>query len=301
MPPVDVSKLPTSETPVKYNRRDLILYAIGIGIDELRYVYELDKNFAAFPTFPIVLPFRGTSFDVIDFIGAQKSSNSRIPGVKLDPAKVLDGERFIEILNPLPLEGELIARSRTSNVYDVGKAAILENETLLVDKSGKPYVKMVGQAFFRDAGGFGGPRPPKQGPEATPPSRPAEKVIAFKTSPTQAQVYRLSGDYNPLHIDPAFSGRVGFKVPILHGLCSWGIAAHSVLKLWGDNDASRFVSYKGRFTAPVLPGETLQTESWLVRTEGDKQIISFQVRIVERNIIAIGGGVAVIKAAGSKL
>ncbi|KAJ3338113.1 hypothetical protein HDU93_009984 [Gonapodya sp. JEL0774] len=301
MAPVDVSKLPVTETPLKYNKRDLILYAIGIGSDDLRYVYELDKNFAAFPTYPIVLPFRGESFDVIDFLGGQRRSNSNIPGVKLDPAKVLDGERSIEILAPLPLGGELVARSRTTNVYDVGKAAILESETLILDKQGKPYVRLSGSAFFRDAGGFGGPRPPKQGPESTPPTRAADKVLSFKTSPTQAQIYRLSGDYNPLHIDPVFSGKVGFKVPILHGLCSWGIGARLILKAWGDNDASRFVSYKGRFTAPVLPGETLQLESWLVRTEGDKQIISFQVRLAERNIIAIGGGVAVIKTAGSKL
>lgn len=103
----------------------------------------------AFPTFPIVMPFRGTSFDVIDFLGSSRSGNSRIPGVNLDPAKVLDGERYLEIMNPLPLEAEMTVTSRVTGVYDVGKAAILENEAVFTDASGKPYVKIVSSAFYR--------------------------------------------------------------------------------------------------------------------------------------------------------
>lgn len=153
----------------------------------------------AFPTYPIVLPFRGTSFDVIDFIGSSKAGNSRIPGVNLDPAKVLDGERFLEIINPIPVEGEFTIVSKVTGVYDVGKAAIVETTQTFEDASGKPYVRIVSSAFYRDAGGFGGPRPPKPSLDATKPNRPADKTITFKTSPTQAHVYRLSGDYNPLH------------------------------------------------------------------------------------------------------
>ncbi|KXS18725.1 MaoC-like dehydratase [Gonapodya prolifera JEL478] len=298
MPPVDTSKLPVTDIPVKYNKRDLILYAVGIGCDEMRFIYENDSDFTAFPTYPIVLPFRGTSFDVVDFFMSQLHLAVPIPGVDLDPTKVLDGERSIEFYEAIPLEADLVIRSRISNVYDVGKAAILENETQLVDpESGKTFVKMVGQAFFRDAGGFGGARPPKQNADATVPKRNPDKTITFKTNWNQAHIYRLSGDYNPLHVDPGFSSMVGFKKPILHGLCSWGIAARAVLKAFGDNDPANFVSYRGRFTAPVLPGETLQTEMWLLRTEGDKQTVSFQTKIVERNIFAIGGGIAVFKVA----
>ncbi|KAI9016721.1 HotDog domain-containing protein [Hyaloraphidium curvatum] len=299
MPPVDVSKIPASQQAVKYNRRDLILYAIGIGCDELQFVYELDKNFAAFPTYPLVLPFRGTSFDVIDFLGSSRSGNSRIPGVNLDPAKVLDGDRYVEIINPLPLEGEFTVTSKVTGVYDVGKAAILENEAIMTDAAGKQYAKIVSQAFYRDAGGFGGPRPPKPSLDATKPDRAPDMVVSAKTSPTQAQIYRLSGDYNPLHVDPGFSKKVGFPVPILHGLCSYGHAAHSVLKGAGGNDPSRFVSIRGRFTAPVLPGETLDTEIWKVREDGDKEIFAYQTKIKERNIVAIGGGVVVLRKQGA--
>jgi acyl dehydratase len=113
--------------------------------------------------------------------------------------------------------------------------------------------------------------------DATIPSRAPDAVVSFKTTPTQAQIYRLSGDYNPLHVDPVFSKKVGFQVPILHGLCSYGHAAHAVLKGVGNNDASRFVSFRGRFTSTVLPGETLTTEMWKVRDDGANSIYAFQV------------------------
>lgn len=167
----------------------------------------------------------------------------------------------------------------------------------MFSKDGKDYVRIVSSAFYRDAGGFGGPRP--TGKPATMPNRPADKVASAKTSPTQAQVYRLSGDYNPLHIDPAFSGKVGFKVPILHGLCSYGVSCHLVLKTVGNNDPSRFVSFRGRFTSPVLPGETLETEIWKVGDDGVNETYNFQTKIKERNIVAIGGGVCVLRKKGS--
>ncbi|TPX32924.1 hypothetical protein SmJEL517_g04105 [Synchytrium microbalum] len=302
MPPVDLSKLPETVTPTRFNKRDLILYAIGIGADELKFVYELDKDFQAIPTYPLVLPFRGMSNDVIDFVKASSEGNrGQIPGIKIEPGKGLDGERYIEIIRPMPLGGDFLIKTKTTGVYDVGKAAIIETENLITDKNGVEYVKLVGQGFIRDAGGFGGPRPPKPSLDTQIPNRPADKVVTYKTLQQQAVIYRLSGDYNPLHIDPEFSGKVGMKVPILHGLGSYGHAARALLKAYCDNDALRFKSMRGRFTNMVLPGQTLSTEMWLVRTEGNKQLIAFQTRIVETGVVAIGGGVAVLLTAGSKL
>ncbi|TPX34913.1 hypothetical protein SmJEL517_g02606 [Synchytrium microbalum] len=301
MPSPDISKLPVTYQDVSYNKRDLILYAIGIGEDDLKFTYELNKDFAAFPTYPIVLPFRGLSNDVIDFLNPKGPKGAGIPGVKLDLSKVLDGERYFEVINPIPLEGKFQFRNKITGVYDVGKAAVVQSEGTMIDASGKEYVKIVSSAFYRDAGGFGGEKPPKPSSDATPPARAADKSISLPTLKQQAVIYRLSGDYNPLHIDPAFAKKVGFPTPILHGLASYGTAARAILRLWGDNDASRFKSFRARFTSPVLPGETLKVDSWLVREEGGCQIVSFTATIVERGVQAMGGGVAYIKKAGAKL
>ncbi|TPX34880.1 hypothetical protein SmJEL517_g02601 [Synchytrium microbalum] len=298
MPAVDLSELPTTESRITYNKRDLLIYACGIGEEDFRYTYELNKDFQAFPSIPVVLG--GYSQDVTDF-SKRAGGGFNVPGVKLDLTKLLDGERMIELYNPLPLEskGELIARGRTTGVYDIGKACIMESETVISDASGKKYAKIIGRAFFRDAGGFGGPAPPKPPPEATPPKTPAHKVVVTPTRVEQAQLYRLSSDYNPLHIDPVFSGKVGFKVPILHGLCSYAQGVRAVLQAYGENDGRRLVSYRTRFTHPVLPGQTLSTELWKVKEDAETITVAFQSTIKEIGKVALGGGVAVLKKSSS--
>ncbi|TPX30246.1 hypothetical protein SmJEL517_g06152 [Synchytrium microbalum] len=288
MPTPDISKLPVTYSDVAYNKRDLILYAIGIGENDLKFTYELNKDFAAFPTFPIHLPFR-TSSNVTNFL---ERGGHAIPGIKLDLSKVVDGERYIEILNPLPLEGKFRFRTKITGVFDTGKATVVQSEATMIDANSKEYAKVLSSTFYRDAGGFGGEKPPKPSLDSIPPPRPADNSLSLPTLKQQAVIYRLSGDYNPLHIDPTFANQVGFPTPILHGPASYGIAARAILKLWGENDPSRFKSFRARFISPVLPGETLRVDSWLVRDEFGCQTISFTVTVVERNIQAIGGGVA---------
>lgn len=287
-------------TKVSYNRRDLILYAYGIGNTEQRFLYENDPQFAAFPTYPVVLSLKGDSFDIVPF-GVPKKKKSTdamsggIPGVpKYDPNMILHGEQSIEIVEPLPLEGDFDFKTKILGVYDKGKGMLMQQESLLVG-SGKVYAKMVSGVFVRGLGGFGGEKQPKE-VVYEPPKRNPDAVVESSTSPHQAMVYRLSGDYNPLHADPNVAKKVGFPGPILHGLCSFGIATSSVLKQFGASNPALFKSVKVRFASPVFPGETLVTEMW---KEGSK--IIFQTKVKERNIVVLSNCVVELKDTQSKL
>jgi len=276
------------------------LYALGIGCNDLRYTYELSPNFQVFPTYPIVLGFRGTSFDVLDFYKAG-GPKLEIPGVNLDLTKVLDGERILTLLKPLPTEGgAFILKNKVTGAYDVGKAAVIETTTTVVGKHDKQdYVKIVSFSFYRDAGGFGGGRPPKPPASTVAPNRAADKSLTYKTTPQQAILYRLSGDYNPLHADPAVAKKVGFPAPILHGLCSYGHAARAILEAWANNDASAFHSLRARFSTPVFPGETLRVDMWDAGVKDGLQNVTFTMTIVERNVVCINGGLATLKTTKS--
>uniref|UniRef100_A0A7S4NQ34 MaoC-like domain-containing protein n=1 Tax=Paramoeba aestuarina TaxID=180227 RepID=A0A7S4NQ34_9EUKA len=267
-----------------YNRKDLITYAIGIGCDELRYVYENDGDFEAFPTYPFVLAFKGTEDDVVGFPSAAMQESNVMPG--LPGSKfVLDGERQIEIIRPISAEGEkLKIKSTLVGIHQKGKGALVETTSEFIDEEGKVCVKLTNGTFVVGAKGF---TPEKAGQTYSlavpPPKRAPDAVCEMKTSPTQAHVYRLSGDYNPLHIDPMMAQMNGFKEPILHGLCSLGHAAHAVLKTYGGNEAARFRGMKCRFASPVLPGQTLVTEMW---KEGNGRVI-FLTKVKETNKVVI--------------
>ncbi|KXS21886.1 MaoC-like dehydratase [Gonapodya prolifera JEL478] len=303
MSAVDVSSEPEVVQKVGYNRRDLILYAAGIGCDELRFVYELDKNFSAFPTYPLVLAFRGTSQDVIDFNANQKSRPPPIPNVQnFDPSKGVHGDQSFELLKPIPLESQdFTMKSKLTGIWDGGKGAIVEDTSVLYDSKGEPIAKMVSSGFYIGYGGFGGAKRPKNPLDIPAPITPPEKSVTHKTNANQALLYRLSGDFNPLHADAEVARRIGFKDPILHGLCTYGNSARAILSAWVDNDVNRFVSIRGRFSSPVYPGETLRTDMWKVKEDGDKFLVAFQTRVVERNVVVINGGVAVLRKAGAKL
>ncbi|KAJ3343775.1 Dynein regulatory complex subunit 4 [Gonapodya sp. JEL0774] len=303
MSAVDLSNEVEKIQKVAYNRRDLIIYAAGIGCSELQFVYELDKNFSAFPTYPLVLSFRGTSQDVIDFNASQTASPPPIPGLKVyDPSKGVHGDQSFELLKPIPLEAkDFVVKSKLTGIWDGGKGAITESTSVLYDNKGQPVAKMISSGFIIGAGGFGGPKRPKNPLDIPAPMTPPEKSVTYSTSPGQALLYRLSGDFNPLHADGAVARSTGFKDPILHGLCTYGHAARAIVSAWVNNDVARFVSIRGRFSAPVFPGETLRTDMWKVKDEGDKFLIAFQVRVVERNLVVINGGVAVLRKAAGKL
>jgi len=251
---------------VSYMTRDLLLYALGIGSSNRRHTYEYDEDFEAFPTYPLVLGFKGTDQDVVDFPSEAMQAGARLPplpGVKVG----LDGERYVEMLKPIPPEGgDFILKSRVVGVHKRGSGASVEQEAVLVGEDGEEYYRLFGGSFlvgaknFKDAG-------TSNFPKVKPPARAPDRVVSMTVPEYQAQLYRLSGDYNPLHIDPEFASGAGFKKPILHGLCSLGMSCRAVLDTYCAGGADRFKAIKVRFASPVLPGSTLNVEMW---AEGDR-------------------------------
>jgi len=278
-----------SSTTVSYNRKDLILYAVGIGCNDLPFVYENAPGFAAFPTFPIILPFKGTSIDVVSFPSPammETMNTPPLPGTKVG----LDGERYLEVLNPLPLEGTFQLKSKVIGIHKRGQGALVENEVTLSDEKAT-YVRIVSGVFLVGAKNFTPESAGQTNSESVKiPAREPDAIEETVTSPYQTHIYRLSGDYNPLHIDPRFAKISGFQEPILHGLCSLGVATRAVIKTYAGNDASQFKAVKLRFAKPVLPGETLVTRMW---KEGNKVII--EVLVKERNLVVINNAYIELK------
>mmetsp|Transcript_12610 Transcript_12610/g.29442 ORF Transcript_12610/g.29442 Transcript_12610/m.29442 type:complete len:296 (+) Transcript_12610:16-903(+) len=263
---------------VSYNRRDVLTYALGIGACEERFAYEDDGDFATFPTYPVVLSMKGTSSDVVQF---GTGGDMIPPGLVIDPGRLLHGEQSIELFGDLPTEGEFTQESRVVGFWDKGKGALMETETLMKDAQGTVVCKLGSGIFFRGLTGFGGERG-DSAPKNVPPKRAPDVVEEIQTRPEQALLYRLSGDYNPLHADPSMAQMVGFERPILHGLCSFAISARGVLKGLCDNDPSKLRSVQVRFVSPVYPGETLVVEAW---RDGNGAI--FQTKVKERNLLVI--------------
>lgn len=270
-----------------YNERDLIIYALGVGAKrtDLRFVYENHENFSALPTFGVIPAFACQI--VIPF-------GDFIP--KFDFSKLLHGEQYLEIRKPIPTNATLTSQPRIIDILDKGKGAVVITGVETRDQSGEVVFYNEFTSFVRGSGGFGGNKDRKPAGEATatnePPNRAPDVVVTEKTGEDQAALYRLSGDTNPLHLDPDFAAMGGFDVPILHGLCSFGIAGKHVLKTFGNNDPANFKSIKVRFSKHVFPGETLKTEMW---KEGNK--ILFQVRVVERNELAITNAAVILESA----
>ncbi|KAF6806023.1 peroxisomal multifunctional enzyme [Colletotrichum sojae] len=279
--------------PIKcsYNRRDVLLFANAIGVkkDELHFLYDLHPRFAAFPTFPINLAFKQTDQDVFDFIA--RTTSGEVPGVPpFDAQRSVDGERGIEILKPIPVSSEgldLEIRNKVIGVYDKGGAMILEAEQLLVDKkTNTAYTKMTSTAFGIGQGGYGGPRGPTK-KAVTSPNRRPDAVHTIRTTPEAALLYRLCGDYNPMHADEAFGQRAGFKGSILHGLGTWNMAAHGLLRQLGGSDPERLRAYGARFKSVVYPGDTLETRMWVVGSEGGVDDVVFETVVKEDGRVAL--------------
>merc|ERR1712166_602631 len=264
---------------VSYNTRDLLTYAVGIGANELQFVYENDSEFQAFPTYPIVLAFKGTEQDVVSFPS---------PGMKGG----LDGERYIEKLAELdPEGGKLLLRSRVAGVHQKGKGASVQMEAFLEDESGTQYYKMQGSSFLIGATDFVDSGE-SFSQSVKPPNRAPDKVEEMYVPEHQAQLYRLSGDYNPLHVDPDAAEMMGFKVPILHGLCSLGYTSRAFLKHYCNNDQEYFKAIGLRFASPVLPGQTLVVEMW--EDQGGRVILQTKVKETGKVVISNAYGVTTL-------
>jgi acyl dehydratase len=235
---------------------DTLRYALGVGAGVVDpFGAELDlttENTAGLPqrvlpTFGMVIDSKGSAFGLAG---------------SFDPAKAVHGEQSIRLAGPLPPEGRVRTTSRLTGIFDKGSGAVVTVESRSVDAvSGAPRFSTTSSLFVRGAGGFGGDRGPVP-PEPAVPERQPDLVLSGQTRPDQALLYRLSGDRNPLHSDPAFARAAGFDGPILHGLCTYGFAGRLLLHGLCGSDPARFVSMDGRFSAPVRPGDALAVEVW---------------------------------------
>ena len=265
-----------------YDERDLALYALGIGHgkdpsdeSELQYVYEnYGKGFVADPTFAVIPSIR------LVFENAKKGVNA--PGLNYGFDRVLHGEQYTEVKRPLPPNAKLTHKARVKDIFDKGKNALVVMEIKSYDEAGEELIHNELTTFVRGAGGWGGDRGPSADINVAP-TRAPDQVIEEKIGENQTLLYRLSGDTNPLHVDPEFAKAFGFPRPILHGLCTFGFAGRHVIKAFAKNDPRFFKSIKVRFSESVFPGETLVTEMW---KEGDEKII-FRCKVKERDKVCI--------------
>ncbi len=277
--PIDYARLKSTQfEPVRhtYTRRDTMLYALGLGVGaddptdagDLKYVYE--KSLVALPTQAVTL-------------GA-------LPMLLADPSfginykLLLHAEQSLTVHKPLPIEGTVRGEFSIDEIYDKGpeKGAIMYMTRKLYDTvSGDLLATMGNVAFLRGDGGFGGKSEGAPKPRAVPAEREPDQSIAIRSPLNQALIYRLSGDYNPLHSDPAIAAVAGFSKPILHGLCHYGMAGRALIKILCGDEPSRLLRLDTRFTSPVYPGEALRVEVWNI-AGGDA---SFRVVASERNVI----------------
>ncbi|MET7712440.1 MaoC/PaaZ C-terminal domain-containing protein [Streptomyces sp. NPDC005407] len=254
--PIDAAKAVAAEprsAEIGWDHKDIQLYHLGLGAgipatdpDELRYTLESKLH---------VLP----SFATVAGAGKGVIGGLTGPGLDINPASVLHGGQTIRVHRPIPVTGRAVSTSRIAAVYDKGKAAILVLRTEAADDEG-PLWTSDAQIFVRGEGGFGGDRGPSARLELPP--REPDKVVEKAIREDQALLYRLSGDWNPLHADPEFAKLAGFDRPILHGLCSYGTALKAVVDTLLGGDVGRVRSYTTRFAGVVFPGETLRIRMW---------------------------------------
>lgn len=256
-----------------YGSSRTILYALGVGADETELDLVYEKRLRAIPTMALVLA------------GDKPWLASPELGVTL--THVLHGEQRLEILRPLPPFGTVTAQTSIDGIFDRGeKGALIVVKRELRDAVDEKLVAISrATVFARKDGGFGGsgegaPKPAKI------PSGASERVDVVATCPDQAVIYRLSGDLNPLHIDPDVAGMAGFERPILHGLCTYGFAARSIINSFCDGDPDRLSRFDARFTSPVYPGEALTIESW---SDGDGAAF-FRVSVSGRDVVVMDNG-----------
>ena len=265
--------------PICYGQRDVLLYAVGVGASDLRFVYEQHPQFALLPTFAIRWGGAGLVID--------RAALPQSPG-----PLTIDAERSIEQLAPLPVPGQcsvtVQARSRLLAVYPRGKgSAFTEFETEVVDADGQACVRITTGIFQRGVAAIGDIEPfegcgVSRSTKSSPPDRAPDVEVAAAIALNQAQLYRLSGDYNPLHIDPAAARFGGFDAPILHGLCTYGHCGQLLLGALCGGDPARFGSLSARFSAPVFPGDSLHVRAW---HDGPGRVL-FDARVGDRAVVS---------------
>ncbi|KAF7343269.1 putative enoyl-CoA hydratase 2 [Mycena venus] len=299
----DLSKVVGYEAPaqpVTWNKRDLLIYAAGIGAkaDDLNVAYELDKSFAALPTYPVVLVFKGDSQEVNLFTAKM---GKPVPGMpKVDLNKMVHGSQSIQILKDLPLVSGpgWTWKTKYTGVVENKSGIILTAENLLVDPKQVPYARLYSSTFYIGAKATGDKYAkvvagPPQG-KPIPKDRKADWVVQDKTSTEQALIFRLSGDYNPLHIGQT---RQSAKQQASAASSSTAFPrsglARALIKAIGGNDPRSLKFFGVRFTSPVKPGDALETEAWEVGPGPEGTIeVAFQTRNLTSGKVVLGGGVA---------
>lgn len=261
---------------------------LGVGAKrtDLPFIYEGHENFQVIPTFGVIPPFNAEHTFKFDEI---------VPN--FDFRMLLHGEQFLEIRKfPIPTSAKLVSIPKLIEVVDKGAAGLVVYGSTTKDaNTGEDIFYNESTVFIRGSGNFGGP---KKGTDRgastkvyTPPKRNPDTVVEERTTEEQAALYRLSGDLNPLHVDPEFSKVGGFPTPILHGLCSFGISGKHILQTYGP-----YKNIKVRFAGVVLPGQTLITEMWKVGNT-----VMFQTKVKETGKLAISGAGVELMGGASKL
>jgi acyl dehydratase len=269
---------PIPDQALDLTRKDTILYALGLGLGadpmdlhQLRFVYE--QGLLALPTMAVVL--------------CQPMGWAGDPRTGVDRTKVVHGEQGFRLHRPLPVEAKLRGETRVVDVIDKGegKGALILTETRILDAAtGEAIASTDSTSFARANGGFGGPSQSPKTPRNLP-SRAPDFSDDWPVIPQLALIYRLSGDYNPLHADPAFAAKAGFRQPILHGRATFGIAGIALLRQLCGWDPSRLTAMEARFSAPVYPGDTIRTEIW--RDGGEAY---FRCTVPARDAVVLNNG-----------
>jgi acyl dehydratase len=255
--PVNPDAVGTKSAPSRrsWTSKDCLLYALGVGAgasdpsSELEFTTENSQNVSqkVLPTAAVVLNVVGGGLEAIG---------------SFNPVMLVHGEQGVSLDREIPVEGELESVSEITGIWDKGSGALVQTETVATLVSdGQPLFTTRAGLFLRGEGGWGGERGPSSKFEA--PDKPADHEVTYPTRIDQALLYRLNGDRNPLHSDPAFAAAAGFDRPILHGLCTYGFTGRALLHALVDGDPARFRSMDGRFSSPVYPGEALTVRVWL--------------------------------------
>jgi acyl dehydratase len=260
--PIDPDVAVGAELPdvaFAWTESDVLLYHLALGAGSapgdnlspkaLRYTLE-GPGLQVLPSFGIVSPtFHMTAAPPLD-----------LPGCDINLTQVLHGSQAIEVHGPIPTTGSAVVRSRITDVWDKGKAAVIVQEGVATGGDGRALWTTRSSIFVRGEGGWGGDRGPSGRVEL--PGREPDADTSYDVTPQQAMLYRLCGDRNPLHADPGFAQRAGFPAPILHGLCSYGIVLRTVTDALLDGDVSGVGGFSARFAGVVFPGETIRVRAW---------------------------------------
>jgi acyl dehydratase len=270
----------TQDVIGSWTDRDTMLYALGTGMGEdplhereLAFVYERDLK--VLPTFATIV--------------ARAADPGPLPVNRL---LVLDGGRDLTIHKPLQASATVVMDGRITSVVDKGprKGAIITREVVIRDASTQTKIATLqSNLFARGDGGFGGPRV-NGGESPSKPYRGPDRTIDIATRPNQALLYRLSGDRNPLHSDPAVAEKAGFRRPILHGLCTYAICCRAILESYADFDSAAIARLAARFAAPAFPGETISIDFWVSGRE-----LAFEARVKDRDVTIVKFGMAVLR------